>query len=482
MVMKKILYSLVWVLAIHTLLTACKEENPQLANPPVASDVTFTYEYDTENPNIVHFTNTSEGFKAIWDFGNGQSSGENDASIGYPVKGDYTVKLTILTAGGAATSSQIVEIENTNPLMLDIPEYNMLTGGANDADGKTWMVDKDIPGHLGVGPNGGAGPDWYSAGPNEKTGKHLYDDEMTFKLDGFSFSHVVNDYFYANGGYGTLPGALPEPGGGADYIVPWTPKVSTWNVTNNGDGTYGLTVSNGEFIGYYQGATAYTILSLSNDEMHIRAKDPNAGDPCCTWYQRLIRKGYVRPTDPEEPMEYKIEDIEDNFEGSSDVEYANDAGGIITVGYDNPAPVGINTSGNVALYVKTNGAGSQFANVQIRLDYKMDIRVRNKFKLKVFIPGYNDYTTTGGEPWQSYNTLQKQVSIKLQNRELGGNAYTTQAEVKHTNLETDKWLELEFDFSGVSTREDFDQIVIQLGGEAIHTGGIFFIDDLELLD
>jgi hypothetical protein len=132
--------------------------------------------------------------------------------------------------------------------------------------------------------------------------------------------------------------------------------------------------------------------------------------------------------------------------------------------------------------VKADGAGSQFGNVQIRLDYKMDITVRNKFTMKVFIPSWNDYTTTGGEPWQSYNTLQKMVSMKLQNRELGGNAYTTQAEVKFNDLETDKWIELEFDFSGVSDRTDFDQIVIQMGGEAIHTGGIFFIDDLKLLE
>jgi hypothetical protein len=72
--------------------------------------------------------------------------------------------------------------------------------------------------------------------------------------------------------------------------------------------------------------------------------------------------------------------------------------------------------------------------------------------------------------------------MKLQNRDLGGNAYTTQAEVKFNDLETDMWLELEFDFSSVSDRIDFDQVVIQIGGEAIHTGGIFFIDDLILLD
>lgn len=478
--MKKIIYSVLWILTLQVILFACKEDDPQLGPAPVEGDATFTYEYDAANANIVHFTNTSpDGFKAIWDFGNGRSATGDEVSSPYPVLGDYEVKLTLLTEGGAAVNTQIVNIAQTNPLMLDIPSYNMLTGGIDAVNGKTWVVDRETAGHLGVGPNGGTWPEWYSAGPNEKVDRNLYDDKMTFKLDGFKYEHVVNDYFYANGGYSSLPGAIQEPGGG-DYFVPWTPQASTWTLSDNEDGTYALSVSNPEFIGYYQGATAYTVISLSDDEMHIKAVDPNGGDPCCTWYQRFIREGYVRPVDPPEPPVYKIEDIEDNYQAST-ITYVNDGGGSLTV-YDNPAPIGANTSAKVGMYVKANGAGSQFGNVQIRLNYKMDIRVRNKFKLKAFIPSWNDYTTTGGEPWQSYNTLQKQVALKLQNRELGGNAYTTQAEVKFNNLATDTWLELEFDFSGVSARTDFDQIVIQLGGEAIHTGGIFFIDDLELLD
>ena len=477
--MKKIAYNFLWILTLQVIVFGCKEDDPKLASPPSSDKVTFTYEYDDENPNIVHFTNTSPvGFKTIWDFGNGVTSTSETATVPFPLEGDYTVKLTLLTAGGIVSNTEVVNIAETNPLMLDIPSYNMLTGGIDATDGKTWVVDKETSAHLGVGPKGGSGPDWYQAGPNEKDGRNLYDDEMTFKLAGFAYSHVVNDYFYANAGYGSLPGAVQEPGGG-DFFAPWTPAAATWTLTDNGDGTYHLTLSNPEFIGYYHGATSYTILSLSNDEMHIKADDPNAGEPCCTWYQKLIRKGFTRPVDP---PDYKIEDIQDNFQVASTISYVNDGGGSLTTNYDNPAPVGANTSSKVALYAKANGAGAQFGNVQIRLDYKMDIRVRNKFKLKVFIPSWNDYTTTGGEPWQSYNTLQKMVSMKLQNNDLGGNAYTTQAEVKFNNLATDQWLELEFDFSSYSARDDFDQIVIQLGGEAIHTGGIFFIDDLELLD
>ena len=50
-------------------------------------------------------------------------------------------------------------------------------------------------------------------------------------------------------------------------------------------------------------------------------------------------------------------------------------------------------------------------------------------------------------------------------------------EIVKADLETDKWIELTFDFSGVSTRQDYDKIVIQFGAEGHAGPGIFFFDD-----
>jgi hypothetical protein len=464
---------------LSVLIFACtpqEDPKPNIGNSPKSENITFTFIYDAENPNIVHFTNTTPfGFKAIWDFGNGASAVGNTVTGVFPLEGEYTVKLTVYAKAGSAHNTKVVDIAETKPEMLDIPSYNFLTGGVDAVNGKTWIIDKEVPAHLGVGPGNGTFPEWYAAAPFEKEGKNFYDDEMTFSLAGFSYTHNVGDYFYANGGYGSLPGAIQEPGGG-DFFVPHTPPASSaWSLTDNGDGTYNLTVSNGEFIGYYHGATSYKITFLNENEMHIRSIDPNAG---IAWYQKLIRKGYTRPVNP---PPYKIENIFDTFDAAGSVTYTNDAGGSIAEDYDNPAPFGINTSAKVARYTKGDGEGAAFSNVQINLPYKMDIRTRNVFKLKVFIPSYNDYTTIGAYDWQAYNTLQKMVSMKLQNSELGGNAWQTQAEVNFNNLATNQWIELTFDFSGVSDRTDFDRIVIQMGGEANFTGGIFFLDDLLLL-
>ena len=461
--------------------TACDPQEdpaPGVGSAPTADDAKFTFSYDADNPNLVHFKTATQPFKALWSFGNGATGSGTDVTGAFPAKGDYTVTLTIFTKAGQATSSQVVSIANTNPLMLNIPSYNFLTGGADALEGKTWVVDKDSPGHLALY-SAASGEQWYTASPNQKTGRGLYDDEMTFMLSNFTYKHVVNNNVYVNADYGsTFPGAVdedPDPDQ-KDWIAPYTPKESTWSLADNGDKTYSLTLSNGEFMGYYSGpVVSYTITTLTADEMTLRSTNTAQG---LVWEQKFIRKGFVREV---VVPPYKIEDMHDNFEGNGNILFADNSGGSLAEGYDNPAPIGINTSAKVAKYVKADGQANEFSNVQAKLPYKLDLRDRHVFRLKAFIPGFNDYTTTGAEDWQSYKTLQQQVSIKLQNSDLGGNAYTTQAEVIQKGLPLDEWVELEFDFSGSADRTDFDVIVIQIGGEAIFTGGMFFIDDFELL-
>ncbi len=471
-------YSGLFMAVILCVLSSCSPDSldGELGAVPESGDVTFTATPDASNPNIIHYKNTGKGFVSVWDLGNSTTVRGSEVTGTYPVKGDYKVTLTILTDGGNTSASKTINIAATNPLMLNIPVYNFLTGGADALEGKTWMVDKDSKGHLGIGPATSAGPDWYAAAPNDKNGKEIYDDEMTFQLGGFAFNYNAHGKIYVNEGFGSqFPGAVKENGGN-DFIAPYTsPANMTWSLSEVSKDKWQLTLSNGGHLGYYVGSTSYEILSINENELYVRQIQGNVADNA--WYQKFIRKGYTRPV---VAPEYKIEDIKDNFEGTGNASYTNDSGGSL-ITYDNPATIGSNTSAKVGKYVKGDGNGGAFANIQIRKDYKLDITERNKFKLKVFIPSYNDYTKTGGESWQSYQTLQKQVSMKLQNGDLEGNAYTTQAEVKFTGQVTDQWLELEFDFSDFKDRTDFDQIVIQIGGEGIYTGGTFFIDDLELL-
>jgi len=471
-----------WTLPLLLLLfAACDPQvtsGPDVGSTPVSEDVTFDYEYDAENPNVVSFTSTSEGFKFLWDLGNGQTA-EGQTVIGeYPLKGDYTVQLTIFTKSGQAMNTQVVGIENDNTLMLDDPDLNLLTGGVDMLEGKTWVVDSTQFGHMGVGPTDTFSPDWWAAAELDKTGKGIYDDEFTFKLDGLAFEQVTEGKVYVNGGYASdFPGAVQEDGGN-DFIAPFDGSTNynfSFNKTDNG--TMTLKVNGGGFIGYYSGSATYEILSISENELYIRNLT-GAGD--MYWYQRLIPKGYQHPV-VVPPL--KSEALADDFDTDGNFVWATDQITEFNESYDNPATFGANTSSKVAKYVKGEGQAHEYDNVYIDLGYKLDLTQRSTISLKVYMPSYNDYTTSlGGESWNPNPYLLKQVSVKLQDASLGGDAYTTQQERIQQVSVMDEWVELTFDFSDVTDRQDFSKIVVQIGGEAHFNPGTFFIDDFKLLE
>jgi PKD repeat protein len=167
---------------------------------------------------------------------------------------------------------------------------------------------------------------------------------------------------------------------------------------------------------------------------------------------------------------YLALDVQDNFEndGYATISewYFQDPGIV-------PLPVVVdplNPTNHVAGY---NRSGSfEWTNAQFILDHRMDLTSRNKFRMKVFFPSSNNYT--GG--------LTKTAAIKLQNSLLGGLAYTTQAEILVTVTQLDQWVNLTFDFSApeITSRTDFDQVVVQFGGEGHLVPAQFYFDDLRL--
>ncbi|MDX5438275.1 MAG: PKD domain-containing protein [Pontibacter sp.] len=200
------LYSFLAMGLLMGMFTACTpdESDAGLGPVPTSEMVQFTATPNADISNIVTFTNETPGaFRAIWDFGNGAVAEGQQVEGAFAVEGDYTVKLTVFTSNGYAVNTKTIHIDQTNVSMLNREDYNFLTGGADDADGKTWVIEKGFKGHLGVGdataPNPSA--NWWAASPNEKAGVGLYDDEMTFKLEGFSYTYKNNGDTYANKDY-----------------------------------------------------------------------------------------------------------------------------------------------------------------------------------------------------------------------------------------------------------------------------------------
>ncbi len=169
------------------------------------------------------------------------------------------------------------------------------------------------------------------------------------------------------------------------------------------------------------------------------------------------------------PKPYIAADVQDNFEndgwGTIDDWFFQDPG-------MDPLPTTldpVDPNNNVADYYRDGSF--QWTNAQAVLNHIMNLTERNIFELKVYFPSSNDYT----------GPLAPTAAIKLQNSELGGNAWTTQHEVVETVTVFDSWVTLTFDCSGAWDRTDLDQIVVQFGGEGHNTAGQFYFDDLELL-
>lgn len=469
-----------WIVPVLLLfgLVACEPQissDPSLDPAPTSESVTFESTPDAENPNVINFTNTSEGsFRAVWDLGNGQTA-EGDEVIGeYPLKGEYTITLTIFTPSGQAMNTGTIDILETNPTMLDDPNLNILTGGVDNVDGKTWVIDSTQAGHMGVGPTSSYWPEYWAAPPEAKTGSGIYNDRYTFTLDGFSFDMETNGDVFLNASYGDEFDNTTVPPDGADLMAPWiAPDNQTFNFVEQENGDMFLTVSDPTFIGFYAGARRYQVLELTENKMTIRYEDTKNG---LVWYHTLIPEGYTHPPVVEPELPYTSEELFDNFDEEGNIVWTADEVAEFNENYDNPAPVPVNTSGKVAKYVKNL---SQFDNVYTDLEYNINLNERSIVRLKVYLPSYNDYTTVdpGAQAWSS-GILEQQVEVKLHDTKNPA-PWENQAAIIQPVNELDKWVELEFDFSGWSDSDIYDKIIIQIGGEGHSQPGIFFLDDIE---
>lgn len=456
-------------------MTSCapqENDDHALGVAPEASQLSFTASPSAAKANVIEFRNSSSvSGVATWDFGNGSTAKGETATASYPYAGQYTVAMTLYTTGGSITISQVVNIADDDLSLLDTPMYNALTGGASNTAGKTWVFDQYVVGHFGVGPVDDSSPSWWSCPADGKLESSLYSQEFTFIQDGVKMIWKNNGNVYTNeAGKNALGGAAVVPGAG-DYDVEYTPKDSyTFQLD---EAAMTLTLSDGAFFGHYAGTSTYQILTLNENELYVKcASTVEVGNGW--WYRFVPKEKNVKPIIP-----LKAVALSEDFEAEEPaLTFAREAmNEDLNWLYSNPAPVPLNTSKQVYMYAK----GEEFySNVSYTASgYKFDLSKINKVRMKVYIPCYNDYTTEAevAGDWVSIKTLQKQVAVKLQNSELGGNAYTTQTEIVKANLETDKWIELEFDFSSVKDREDYDKIVIQFGAEGHKAPGIFFFDD-----
>ncbi len=269
--------------------------------PPSEEEMTATV---TQGEDAYHFNMISNaevsGIHLIkWNLGNGNVGEGKEIVAYYPLPGTYEVTLTITTNNGAFTEKVVAQVvqEETDYSIFTSEKFIFLSGGVDDLDGKTWVLDSLSQGHIGVGPAGSSGLEWWSAAPLAKQAVGvLYDDEINFKIDGFVATLTNNGKSYVKSFVADSPGYSNGYEDDSDYVVDYTPSPGSWFVEEK-NGKWYLTLSGPTpmFPCFDVGAVngSYEIVKLEENLMELLATDRVEGN---AWHLQLIPKGYVKPS------------------------------------------------------------------------------------------------------------------------------------------------------------------------------------------
>ncbi|MCK3686199.1 PKD domain-containing protein [Maribellus sp. YY47] len=299
----KIYFNLMWLFALMVMF-GCEpymEDGPEssINLPPDPSTMDFSI---TPGDDAYHFkvnlvSPQLSGISTVsFNLGNGATVKSSSATAYYPLPGDYTITMTILTNGGSSSVTKTHTTTETDYSIFTDEKYVFLSGGASAAQGKTWVVDSLTWGHFGIGPAGGTWPEWWGATPLQKTNSGAYDDEFVFKIEGFVFDFNNNGDSYVKDFRKNLPYySNPEPlYGEADCKVNYNPAPATWTITNKADGDYLILSSETPaFFGFDYGAVdnEFRIDELSENKLSLSC----IGGDGNRWYYILIPKGYEPP-------------------------------------------------------------------------------------------------------------------------------------------------------------------------------------------
>ncbi len=214
----------------------------------------------------------------------------------YTSLGLNTYTITAVVYGKGGTSSTLTKNVTVRSDFTVAPNIvSSLTNGTS----RTWVVDKSVPGHFGVGPwsNSSAGPEWWAAGVNEKVGccNCFYTATFTFAKVASTGTYTLqvtspDGIFTKTGSNSTVPG-IPGSGDEACYSYGGGTSAFTFGPSSTGipasapsTKTAIFLGGNNTFIGYGSLQREYEIMSISATAMYLRAQGTETGN---AWYLKL---------------------------------------------------------------------------------------------------------------------------------------------------------------------------------------------------
>jgi hypothetical protein len=220
-----------------------------------------------------------------------------------------TYRLTALVYGKGGTSSTLTkDITVRFDYAADPAIITALTGDAS----KTWVVDKSVPGHMGVGPwdPTSVNPSWWAAAINEKLTccPCFYDAHFTFTkiaaTKSYTLTVATEGAFTKTGSLTTLPGIpasgdegcysysggtssfafIPSSSGVPAIPVPPDPANPSNNPNSPSTQTSILLSGFDTYIGYGAVQKEYEILVITDTYLYLRVQGTETGN---AWYLKL---------------------------------------------------------------------------------------------------------------------------------------------------------------------------------------------------
>lgn len=315
--MKNTYKAFLGIAALILVFSACKKQDYSLGDLTAPTNLVITTEVlgqDATHPDgngsgDVKITITADGaisYKV--DYGSGAAVNLVYLPTGMITKkfvkvGTHTYRISAIAYGKGGSASTITKDVTVRSDFTPAPEIvTDLTGDAS----KSWIVDKSVPAHIGVGPwdPTSVAPVWWGAGVNEKVAccNCFYTSKFTFTKISASNTFTLtvaspDGAFTKTGSLTTLPGipatgdegCYSYSGGTSDFVfAPASSGVpATASVATNSPSTQTSIVLPGvdTYIAYGATLKEYEILTITPTTLYLRVQGTETGN---AWYFKLI--------------------------------------------------------------------------------------------------------------------------------------------------------------------------------------------------
>jgi len=465
-------------------LNSCKkdeEEEPE-AKDPVAS---FQYEISPTNFLEVAFTNFSQNATSyLWDFGDGETSTEEDPVHVYASAGDYIVELT-------ATNDANVSADYSQSITVTDPDeaYKLLTGEVS----KTWKLYR-VGTSMSLGPDASNPAGWWAGLENDGARPCLYYQEFTFFFDG-TYEFDDNGMFW--GEFGVFDGkwnfeicfeATPENMINKDDV-----DVSAWlsgvhSFTYEPSAGTATLEGMGAWIGIPKLTTSgETTVPVQSTTFNVEITQETGYDMMTVTFDygegglwTIVFASYSDPSlepdvvEEEPPFGEDLPDLTpdemyNTFETATslvllDTTSANNM--TLNIGVADPA----GGATNVGEYIRWG----TYQELQFMMEYDIQFDNFTTMSVDIYMPSSNDYT----------GSLTKDIALIIAENSQTEEWWTGHIQYDATAEVLDEWVTYTFELDSPTSgpggytpyeRTDLDFFAISLGGAGHEDQGTFYV-------